>query len=455
MKAERVIIVGAGPAGLSAALKLVRSGIRPTLVDEAAESGGQIFRRQPKEFKRSPQVVYGFDAKSAIEEHRKFDEIAEKIETRLGTMVCGIENQRLYLFNGAEVDFLDFDRLILATGAFDTVIPLPGWTLPGVFTLGGAQVSLKTQGCAVGKRIVFLGASPLLPYTAFQYCMAGAEVGGILETTSLSSKLAALPEMLKHSKGRKGVSMMAKLVLKGIPLRLGVKPLRIEGNKSVKSLVFLDSRGRENCWDCDAVIMGYGFKSENQLADLAGCRLYFEAQTNEWRVENDGEGRTTLPYVYVAGDGNGVKGWESARIEGEIAANSLLKDLNLVSNMSEEIGVKNKLKKLSFFRKALDRAFPYPHHLAAEIEDSTIVCRCELISAGEIRQASKVSGEFEINRIKSFCRVGMGRCQGRICGSTTAEILRLLQGTSLEAVGHFRAQSPVKPIPTQNFCIFE
>ena len=81
MKAERVIIVGAGPAGLSAALKLIRSGIRPTLVDEAAESGGQIFRRQPKEFKRSPQVVYGFDAKSAIEEHRKFDEIANKLDS--------------------------------------------------------------------------------------------------------------------------------------------------------------------------------------------------------------------------------------------------------------------------------------------------------------------------------------------------------------------------------------
>ena len=455
MMDKRIIIVGAGPAGISAAKKLVNHGIRPIIIDEANQSGGQVFRRQPKEFKRTPQRIYGFEAKSAIQEHFNYEKIADKIEARFNTIVCGIENKSLFLFNGVDVDILEFDRLILATGAFDTVIPLPGWTLPGVFTLGGAQVSLKTQGCVVGKRIVFLGASPLLPYTAFQYSMAGAKVVGILESTSLPSKIAALPALLKHYKGIKGISMMARLILKGIPIKLGVKPSYIEGDKFVESLVFFNSRGHRERWNCDSVVMGYGFKPENHLHQLAGCKLFFNANSKEWRVENDGEGRTSLSNVYVAGDGNGVKGWESARIEGEIAANSLLKDLNVISVNSELKELKVKLNHLSLFYQVLERTFPFPHHFIDEIKDSTVVCRCENITAEEIKKSSRLTGDYDINRIKAFCRVGMGRCQGRICGVTTAEILSRLHEISLENIGYFRAQSPVRPIPTQNFCISE
>ena len=90
-----------------------------------------------------------------------------------------------------------------------------------------------------------------------------------------------------------------------------------------------------------------------------------------------------------------------------------------------------------------------------EIKDSTIVCRCENITAKEIKTSSRLTGDFEISRIKAFCRVGMGRCQGRICGLTTAKILSSLNSISLGDVGYFRAQSPIRPIPTQNFRIYD
>ena len=100
MKDKRIVIVGAGPAGISAATKFVNHGVRPIIIDEDKQSGGQVFRRQPKEFKRTPQNIYGFEAKSAIQEHLNYEKIADKIETRFNTIVCGIENQSLYLFNG-------------------------------------------------------------------------------------------------------------------------------------------------------------------------------------------------------------------------------------------------------------------------------------------------------------------------------------------------------------------
>ena len=114
--------------------------------------------------------------------------------------------------------------------------------------------------------------------------------------------------------------------------------------------------------------MGYGFKPENHLHQLAGCKLFFNANSKEWRVENDGEGRTSLSNVYVAGDANGVKGWESARIEGEITANSLLKDLSFISDNSEVKELKIKLNHLSLFYQVLEKSFPFPRHFINEIK---------------------------------------------------------------------------------------
>src|SRR6185369_7515699 len=104
----------------------------------------------------------------------------------------------LHLLSNGRNDEIAYRDLILATGARDRVIPFPGWTLPGVYTLGGAQIALKYQGCAVGRRVVFMGTGPLLYLVAYQYAKAGAAVAAVLDTACFGDKLAAAPAMLRQ-----------------------------------------------------------------------------------------------------------------------------------------------------------------------------------------------------------------------------------------------------------------
>ncbi|HXQ65763.1 MAG TPA: FAD-dependent oxidoreductase, partial [Alphaproteobacteria bacterium] len=141
MAAQRILIVGAGPAGTRAAEALVRHGLRPVVVDESPASGGQIYRRQPAPFKRTAKTLYGFEAAKATRLHGVFEALAGAIDYRPSTLAWHVHERVLHLFDVTSERFgeLPFDALIIATGAADRVIPFPGWTKAGVFSLGGSQ----------------------------------------------------------------------------------------------------------------------------------------------------------------------------------------------------------------------------------------------------------------------------------------------------------------------------
>lgn len=195
MAEPRVVVVGAGPAGGRAAARLVEAGLRPVVIDEAAAGGGQIYRRQPRNFGRAAKALYGFEAKKAKAVHAAFDALLPRIDYRPETLAWNIYDGAVHLLHGARSSALPFDALILAPGATDRVIPLPGWTLPGVYSLGGAQIALKAQACAIGARCVFLGTGPLLYLVAYQYAKAGAKVSAVLDSSAFSRRLAALPAL--------------------------------------------------------------------------------------------------------------------------------------------------------------------------------------------------------------------------------------------------------------------
>jgi len=104
------------------------------------------------------------------------------------------------------------------------------------------------------------------------------------------------------------------------------------------------------------------------------------------------------------------------------------------------------LRSYQRFQKALTNAFPWPEAEIRKLPDDVIVCRCEAITAGELRKAAVEMGAAELNRAKAFSRVGMGRCQGRYCASAAAQILSDARNLPLEAVGRIRTQAPVKPL---------
>jgi NADPH-dependent 2,4-dienoyl-CoA reductase/sulfur reductase-like enzyme len=454
MNTGRIVIVGAGPAGTRAALTLARYGLKPVILDEGPRQGGQIYRRPPAqgEFRRDARTLYGFEAEKAERLHRDFDEKQATLEYRPETLVWEIEPGRLHGYRYADNRrfSLDWEALILATGATDRVIPLPGWTKPGVYSLGGAQVALKYQGCAIGRRVAFLGSGPLLYLVAYQYAKAGGEVAGVLDTAPWSAKFAALPGLAAAAPATfaKGLWYLAWLKARGIPVVSQVRPLEVTGVERVAGIAYDTPRGSESLV-CDALAMGWGLRSESQLADLAGCRMAFDPLNRQWLPERDPDGRAIGPkHLYLAGDGAGIAGADAAERAGELAALALLADRGTAIDRGRQAKLRQQLSRTRRFRLALETAFPYPHALAAALPNDVILCRCENVTASELRATAKIDAT-ELNRAKAYCRLGMGRCQGRVCGPAAAEILAAALCKPVEAVGRFRAQPPVKPIPLE------
>jgi len=447
------VIVGAGPAGVRAAEALVAHGLRPVVIDEAPRAGGQIYRRPPASLaERSAQALYGFEALRADAVHAAFDAMQGRIDYRPDSLVWNAQGGRLDVLHGPthSTASVPYGQLIVATGATDRVLPVPGWTLPGVYTLGGAQVALKFQGCAIGERVVFMGTGPLLYLVAYQYAKAGAQVAAVLDTSRLADQMAATPAMLgQPAMFAKGVYYVAWLRAHGVALHSGVRPVRVLGDAEgdrVAGVTWHDGR-EERTLACDAVGFGYALRSETQLADLLGCRFEFAPLHRAHLPVRDAAGRSSVRGVYLAGDGAGIMGADAAEWAGERAALALLADRGVGVDPSRGEALERKLRKLSSFRKGLERAFPVPNDWAAHAPDTLVVCRCENITAGTLRQAAAENGADEMNRLKALSRVGMGRCQGRMCGVAAAEILAHATGQPLQQVGRLRGQAPVKPIP--------
>ncbi len=447
MAQQQVIVVGAGPAGIRAAQRLAQDGLRPMLVDEGGLSGGQIYRRQPANFRRKSADLYGFEAAKADALHRDFETLRSAIDYRPETLAWNVYEGALHLVHDGRSEAVPFDALILATGATDRIMPLPGWTLPGVFSLGGAQIALKAQACAIGGRVVFLGTGPLLYLVAYQYAKAGVAVEAVLDTSPYRRRLAALPDLAQRpSMLAKGIYYSLSLARRGVTVLTGVTPLAIEGEGRVSGVRIRDARGRERRFAADAVGLGYGLRSETQLADLARCVFAFDAIGRQFLPETDPDGRTSTRGVYLAGDGARVLGADAAEFGGRLAACAALADLGHEVPATEVASLRRARRKMARFRQGLEHAFVWPAHLAAALPDEMLVCRCEAISAGELRRAATELGAPEVNRAKAFSRLGMGRCQGRYCGLAGAEILAAALGVAVEEVGRLRGQAPVKPL---------
>jgi NADPH-dependent 2,4-dienoyl-CoA reductase/sulfur reductase-like enzyme len=447
MGTPRVAIVGAGPAGVRAAERLVSASFRPILIDEAPRSGGQIYRRQPANFTRTYRQLYGFDAGKARALHQAFDRISAAIDYRPDTAVWNIFGNKLYTVSDGRADEVEFDSVILATGATDRVAPVKGWTLPGCYTLGGAQIALKAQACSIGRRVIFLGTGPLLYLVAFQYASAGVDVRAVLDSSPLSAQVAAAAAMAaRPSLLARGLYFRAHLMARGIAVHNGVMPVEIHGPGRVTGVRVRLGDGTTVDIQADAVAMGYHLRSESQLADLAGCNFTFDERSGQWAPQCDDAGRTDRAGIYVAGDGAKILGADAAETGGRLAALSVMKAAGMAIPEKEAAVLRRRLAAFERFRRGLLTGFPWPQAMIRSVPDDVLLCRCEAISAGELRHAAREQGAPELNRAKAFSRVGMGRCQGRYCGCAAAEILAGSLGVPVAAVGRIRAQAPVKPL---------
>lgn len=453
--AERaqIVIVGAGPAGIRAAQTLVTAGLRPVVLDENMRWGGQIYRQPPAGagFARTKQALYGFEAAKADAIHRTMAALLPQLDYRLETLVWACDPARLHTMHDGRETPVPFTHLIIASGATDRVLPLPGWTLPGVYTLGGAQVALKAQGCAIGDPVVFAGTGPLLYLVAYQYAKAGANVAAVLDTSPFARQARAAPRLLNQPATlAKGLYYVGWLRAHGVRIEQGVTLDGIDGTEGVRAIRW-QRDGRDHTLACSAVGLGFGLRPETQLADLAGCRFVFDELNRCWLPERDAAGRSSQPGIYLAGDGAGIAGADAAELAGRRTALALLDDLGIAAPSMPEVPdanvIERKLARIGRFRVGIEQAFALPDNPSAHWPDDMLVCRCEEVDARTLRDCVRDDGVTEINRLKALTRVGMGRCQGRMCGEAACHLLAQASGQTLAQVGRLRAQAPIKPIP--------
>ncbi|MBW1697190.1 MAG: FAD-dependent oxidoreductase [Deltaproteobacteria bacterium] len=458
LKEVELMIIGSGPAGVAAAVEAARAGVKVCLVDENPMPGGQIYRQLSTGFEVQDAVMLGRDYLRGQKLLAEFEDVCNQVEYDKDTLIWGIlPDNEVSLLQADRSFSMRYRKLIVAVGAYDRPVPFPGWTLPGVFTAGGAQRLVKTQRVLPGERILLVGTGPLLLALAKQITDAGGTVVGIVETGRIHNRF----RLLKAAWGQWQLISDAWHYFRGIrkagiPLWRGHIILEARGEGRVEEVVVAEvdeqwnpRAGTQRTLSVDTVCVGYGFIPSTELTRLAQCEHRYDPLLGGWipvRAENM---ETSVADIYAVGDCAGVAGSMVALDEGRIAGLAAAHSLGYLSSV-EALGrmrpIRKSLAALMRLRRVLDEiSVPRPglYQLA---KDDTIVCRCEEITLGEIREALK-DGANDMNEVKRMTRMGMGHCQGRMCGPALQEIIALEKGLPAADIAYLNPRPPVKPIP--------
>jgi NADPH-dependent 2,4-dienoyl-CoA reductase/sulfur reductase-like enzyme len=444
-----LIVLGAGPAGLSAAIEADNLGLSTLLIDEQREPGGQIYRAVER---ASPAVsdLLGDDYKEGKELTAMLRRsTAEYIP---GATIWEVSPDRWvgYELEGAS-QFVRGQRIVVATGALERPMPFPGWTIPGVMTAGAAQILLKSEGAIPAGRVVLAGTGPLLYLLTWQLSHAGAQIAAVLDTVNYAAYWRSLPTLGRAISARaelvKGWRWLRGIRRAGIRHITGVTDLAVHGDDRVGEVTYRHAR-KEWRVTTDLLLLHHGVVPNIQIPRALDCRLIWDPSQLCWRPQVDEWGRTSVSGVYIAGDGAGISGARAAKEGGRIAALSIAFDLGKINSSERDRRAKSAraaLRKEARIRPLLEVLYQPRHEFRVPADDQVIVCRCEEVTAGEVRAAVRL-GALGPNQAKSFVRCGMGPCQGRFCGLTVCAIIAAERGVSPSEVDYFRLRPPFKPI---------
>ncbi|MCW3474226.1 FAD-dependent oxidoreductase [Limobrevibacterium gyesilva] len=433
-----VLVVGAGPAGLSAAIAACEAGASVVVLDERDAPGGQ-YHKPLAASHADPAPDAQFAEGQAL--RRRAEEAGVAITT--GATVWGAFGAQdvAAVVAGAAVTFQP-RRLILAPGAHERPVPVPGWTLPGVMTTGALQTLARAQRVSPGHRVLIAGNGPLNLQLACELLAGGVRVEAVVEAAprpGFATMRHALT-MLRKSPGlaRQGLSYLATLRRAGVPILWGSRIAALDGEGRVETARIATPAG-ERVIAAEVVALNLGFQPETGLAralDIPHC--FVDTGLGHLATEADADGRTALDGVFAVGDGASLGGSRVALARGRLAGLAVARDLGLTA--PDDPAARAALADAQAFQDALWALFrpPPPEALA----DDTIVCRCEEVTAGRLRQEI-TGGLVSVAALKKATRAGMGRCQGRFCAASVARLCP--HAPSADAFAAPRV--PVKPVP--------
>ena len=444
-----VAIVGAGPGGLTIATHLASAGATVLVIDERSDAGGQYF----KPVARSHRETAGTLDRQFAQGRRLLAAARQAGVTIFSdaTVWSAFAPDELAVVREGRQHIVRARRLVLAPGAYERPVPIPGWNLPGVMTTGAVQTLARAYRVIPGHRIIIGGNGPLNFQLAAELIRSGVEVAAVIEEAPRPSlaqarfaarALSTAPRLMAQ-----GTAYLALLKRRSVPVLWGARVVSILGDGRAGTAVVETPQGVRRI-ETDVVALGHGFIPSTEIARQLGCRhVYIDKHIGYLATETEPDGRTSLASVFALGDGAIPAGAVVAQERAVLCADAVLRDLARPGLACPVVRrARRRLARAEAFQDALWRLFPAPPFAIGKVRDDVLVCRCEGVSAGEVRAALSRHGA-DAGTAKRLTRIGMGRCQGRNCGALLTRLVAAADGATPQPYAFLAPRPAIKPVP--------
>jgi len=445
-----LIIIGSGPGGIAAAVTADSLGLKVLIADEQPEPGGQIYRSMERSRADNAHVLGKdyFAGKPLIEAFR-----ASNVTYMSNTTVLNIANEfAVDLLSSGVTRRVHGRRILVSIGAVERPVPMKNWTLPGVMGAAAADILFKSADMVPDQPVVIAGSGPLLLLAACHLVDNGVKIAAMVETPTIKDYMKALPflpkALLRSGYLLKGMQMQLKLRLAGVPMYFGGSNLEVMGQDQAEGLRFTTCLGKQVEVAAKSILLHEGVVPNLRLSQALNCEHEWYAPQRYWKPVLDLWGQTSVEGVSVTGDAAGIGGGAVAVIRGHLTAiDSAYKLGKIDVNERDRLtrGHKKNLDKEELIRPFLDHVFPANRQTLNPVDDDVMICRCEEITAGQIRDAI-AQGARHPAQIKGKTRAGMGPCQGRMCAATITEMIAENCSLDISKVGSLRVRTPIKPL---------
>jgi len=435
-----VLIVGGGAGGLSAAIAAANAGASVMVLDERKVAGGQYYKQAANGTVLDQQQGDGARLVSEAE--------AAGAQLVPGVELWGAFDGLMFLGQREGTPVIAKPKTaIIATGAYERPVTVPGWTLPGVMTTGAAQTLWRSYQTLPGKRVAVCGSGPLNVQVALELAKGGAEIVYLAERAppATAKPLTALAMAVADPKlTAQGLGMLAGLRQHGIKVHNGAELVAVAKHKDGLAATFRNHSGREDTVHINALCMNAGFEPQNEILRLLGAQMHYDKAMGHLRCQKNERMETSVSGLYAIGDCTGLGGAPAARIEGEIAGAWAAAATG--HGNGEGLAAKlHTLTKHRTFQSKLWKLYDIAPRDTTPMPDETTICRCEELTLGDVR-AGLSTAPGHVGTLKRATRIGMGRCQGRYCGPVAARMVSDATGKPIEDLSFFAPRVPIKPV---------